>query len=189
MGVAMTARLAQFVILVGPRGSGKTTLGHALARSIDSPVYDTDRMVEEVAGESISRLWERGGERRFRDMESRVLQSLEALPRGVVSTGGGIVLDPGNCKILRELGPVFYLHVPVEHLVSRLSSAFEKRPRLKEGLSLSEEVRQVTEERDPIYRSVANHVVETASNSIQGTVEEILRTLRGSEAMVEEKNA
>jgi len=172
------APLDRFIILVGPRGSGKTTLGHALARSIDAPVYDTDRMVEERTGEPVARLWDREGEGAFRGWESRVLQTLRELPPGVVSTGGGIVLSADNRRLLAELGPVFYLHVPVEQLVSRLSNAYEKRPRLRAEIPLSEEIRQVTRERDPLYRAVATHVVETAGHSISGTVEEILKLLR-----------
>ena len=174
----MTVPLSRFIILVGPRGSGKTTLGHALARAIDSPVYDTDRMVEERAGASVARLWEREGEEGFRAWESRVLEGLRNLPPGVVSTGGGIILDPANRKVLVELGPVFYLRVPIEQLVARLSHAYEKRPRLKAQVPLAEEIRQVSRERDPLYRLVATHVVETAGSSIAGTVEEILRRLR-----------
>ncbi len=174
----MIAPLDRFIILVGPRGSGKTTLGHALARSIDAPVYDTDRMVEERTGEPVARLWDREGEGAFRGWESRVLQTLRELPPGVVSTGGGIVLSADNRRLLAELGPVFYLHVPVEQLVSRLSNAYEKRPRLRAEIPLSEEIRQVTRERDPLYRAVATHVVETAGHSISGTVEEILKLLR-----------
>ncbi len=174
----MTAPLSRFIILVGPRGSGKTTLGHALARSIDVPVYATDRMVEERTGEPVSRLWEREGEGVFREWESRVLQTLGEFPPGVVSTGGGIVLSADNRQLLSGLGPVFYLHVPVEQLVTRLSNAYEKRPRLRGEMPLSEEIRQVTLERDPLYREVATHVVETGGHSIAGTVEEILRLLR-----------
>ena len=174
----MIAPLDRFIILVGPRGSGKTTLGHALARSIDAPVYDTDRMVEERTGEPVARLWDREGEGAFRGWESRLLQTLRELPPGVVSTGGGIVLSADNRRLLAELGPVFYLHVPVEQLVSRLSNAYEKRPRLRAEIPLSEEIRQVTRERDPLYRAVATHVVETAGHSISGTVEEILKLLR-----------
>lgn len=133
----MIAPLDRFIILVGPRGSGKTTLGHALARSIDAPVYDTDRMVEERTGEPVARLWDREGEGAFRGWESRVLQTLRELPPGVVSTGGGIVLSADNRRLLAELGPVFYLHVPVEQLVSRLSNAYEKRPRLRAEIPLS----------------------------------------------------
>ena len=95
-------RLSRFLLLVGPRGSGKTTLGHALARVLDVPVYDTDRMVEESAGEPLARLWEREGETAFRRFESRALDCLSRLPPGVVSTGGGIVLSAENRASLRR---------------------------------------------------------------------------------------
>ncbi len=168
----------RFLVLVGPRGSGKTTLGHALGRVLDAPVYDTDRMVEDLAGESLSRLWEREGEEAFREMESRALEALLTLAPGVVSTGGGIVIRPKNREILRRMGYVLYLHVPEEQLVSRLSGASERRPRLREGVPLDEEIRQVVLERDPLYREVADHILSAGGASIAMTVEEILSILR-----------
>lgn len=174
----MGAELTKFILLVGPRGSGKTTLGHALARAIDSPFYDTDRMVEESVGEPVAQIWEKGGESLFREKESLVLGSLPGLSKGVVSTGGGIVLSPGNREILTRLGPVFYLHVPVPQLVLRLSSSFDRRPRLKKELSLAEEVRLVVEERDPLYRSIATLIFEIDSGSISHVVEEMMSGMR-----------
>ncbi len=168
----------RFLVLVGPRGSGKTPLGHALGRVLDAPVYDTDRMVEDLAGEPLPRLWEREGEAAFREIESRALETLRTLSPGVVSTGGGIVLRPQNRDTLRKMGYVLYLHVPEEQLVARLSGASERRPRLREGVSLEEEVRQVVFERDPLYREVANSVLSSGGVSIATTVEEILSILR-----------
>ena len=168
----------QFLVLVGPRGSGKTTLGHALGRVLDAPVYDTDRMVEDLAGEPLSRLWEREGEEAFREFETRALEALLTLTPGVVSTGGGIVMRPGNRETLRRMGYVLYLHVPEEQLISRLSGTSERRPRLREGVPLEEEVRQVVLERDPLYREVANHVLLAGGVSIATTLEEILSILR-----------
>lgn len=177
MGVVLSG----FIVLVGPRGSGKTTLGHALARAIDSPFYDTDRMVEEKAGEPVAKIWEREGEGLFREMESHVLASLGDHAKGVVSTGGGIVLSPENRKLLAGMGPVFYLHVPVAALISRLSSSFERRPRLMKDVPLAEEVQRVVRERDPLYRSVATRVIEIESSSIASTVDEILSVLQSLE--------
>ncbi|MEC4683758.1 MAG: shikimate kinase [Nitrospirota bacterium] len=182
----MGINLSDFIILVGPRGSGKTTLGHALARAIDSPFYDTDRMVEEMTGESISQIWERGGEELFRDKESLVLQSMRGFSKGVVSTGGGIVLKSENRKLLSGLGPVFYLHVHVANLIGRLSSSFDKRPRLLKDLSLPEEVQRIVSERDPLYRSIATRVIEIESNSIAGTVEDIVSALKSLEPPIGE---
>jgi len=176
--------LSGFIVLVGPRGSGKTTLGHALARAIDSPFYDTDRMVEERAGEPVAQLWERGGEGLFREMESRVLVSLGDRAKGVVSTGGGIVLSQENRKILAEMGPVFYLHVPVASLIARLSSSFDRRPRLMKDVPLAEEIQRVVTERDPLYRSVATRTIEIESNSISATVDEILSALQSLESPI-----
>ena len=170
--------MARFVVFVGPRGSGKTTLGHALGRVLDAPVYDTDRMVEDLAGEPLSRLWEREGEEAFREVESRALEALLTLSPGVVSTGGGIVIRPENRKNLRRLGYVIYLHVPEEQLLSRLSGGSERRPRLRQGVSLEEEVRQVIRERDPLYREVSDHVLSVGGASIAITLEEILSVLR-----------
>jgi len=171
-------RLSRFLVLVGPRGSGKTTLGHALARVLDVPVYDTDRMVEESAGEPLSRLWEREGEEAFRIFESGALEALSRLPPGVVSTGGGIVLRPENRAALRRLGFVLYLHVPEEQLVARLVASSDRRPRLRDGIPLADEIRQVSAERDPLYREVADHTLPSGGLSIGLTVEEILSVLR-----------
>jgi shikimate kinase len=135
-------------------------------------------MVEERAGESVAQLWDRGGEELFREKESLVLASLNGFAKGVVSTGGGIVLKPENRKVLSSLGPVFYLHVPVAQLMLRLSSSFDKRPRLMKDLPLVDEVRRVVAERDPLYRSVATRVIEIESSSIAVTVDEIIATLQ-----------
>ncbi|MGC8530029.1 MAG: shikimate kinase [Leptospirillia bacterium] len=170
--------MPRFVVFVGPRGSGKTTLGHALGRVLDAPVYDTDRMVEDLAGEPLSRLWEREGEEAFRNVESRALTALLTLSPGVVSTGGGIVVRPENRQKLRKLGYVIYLHVSEEQLLTRLSGGSERRPRLRQGISLEEEVRQVIRERDPLYREVADHVLSVGGASIAITLEEILSVLR-----------
>lgn len=169
------------IILVGPRGAGKTTIGHALARTLDLPFYDTDRLVEELLGEPIAQFWRREGEACFRKKEAEVIARLPELQSGVVATGGGVVLDPENRERLRSCGTVFYISLRPEFLVSRLQNSWGVRPRLMAHLSLEEEVRQVLLVREPLYREVADFVVDADGYGISQVVQVILKDLdRGS---------
>ncbi|MDA8060072.1 MAG: shikimate kinase [Leptospirillum sp.] len=165
------------ILLVGPRGSGKTTIGHSLARVRDLPFYDTDRMVEEVIREPIASFWAREGEGSFRTLESLVLQKLFGMKSGVVSTGGGIVLSSANRELISRMGCVLYLSVSVEVLESRLSHWGNSRPRLNPQLQLSEEIRLTLRDRDPFYREIADYIVETGGLSVSQVVVQISRLL------------
>ena len=165
------------ILLVGPRGSGKTTIGHSLARVRDLAFYDTDRMVEEVIREPISNFWAREGESSFRNLESGVLQKLLGVKAGVVSTGGGIVLSPENRELISKMGLVLYLSVSLDVLEGRLSHWGNSRPRLNPQVSLSEEIAQTVRERDPFYREIADYVVETGGMSVPQVVFQISRLL------------
>lgn len=167
------------ILLVGARGAGKTTIGHALARTLDLPFYDTDRLVEEKLGESIPSFWSREGEEAFRDVEKRVVESLPELPMAVISTGGGIVLLPENRRRLREIGRVFYIRLRPETLLPRLQNSWGSRPRLMQEVSLEEEVRQVMVHRDPLYFEVAHHVIDADGFGIFQVVQMIQRYLEG----------
>jgi shikimate kinase len=168
---------AGHVLLVGPRGSGKTTIGHSLARVRDLPFYDTDRMVEEMIREPISSFWAREGEVPFRSLESDALRKLVGMKSGVVSTGGGIVLSADNRKLIVKMGRVLYLSVTLDVLESRLSHWGNSRPRLNAQLQLSEEIALTVRERDPFYREIADYIVETAGMSVSQVVVQISRLL------------
>jgi len=165
------------ILLVGPRGSGKTTIGHSFARVRDLPFYDTDRMVEEVIREPIASFWAREGEILFRRIEAGVLQKLVGMKAGVVSTGGGIVLSSVNRELISKMGRVLYLSVSVEVLESRLSHWGNSRPRLNPQLPLSEEIALTVRERDPFYREIADYIVETGGMSVSQVVIQISRLL------------
>ncbi len=161
------------LFLVGPRGSGKTTIGHSLARVRDLPFYDTDRMVEEVIREPISVFWSKKGESAFREIESSVLSKLSDVRPGVVSTGGGIVLSLSNRKSIMAMGWVLYLFVSLEVLENRLSHWGNTRPRLNAEISLADEIALTVRERDPLYREIADYTVETGGLSVPQVVSQI----------------
>lgn len=165
------------ILLVGARGAGKTTIGHALARTLDLPFYDTDRLAEERLGESIPSFWSREGEEAFRHIEGLVVESLPELPRAVISTGGGIVLRPENRKRLRNVGRVFYIRLRPETLIPRLQNSWGSRPRLMQEVPLEEEVRQVMILREPLYLDSAHHVIDVDGFGIFQVVQIIQRFL------------
>jgi shikimate kinase len=169
------------IILVGARGAGKTTIGHALARRLDLPFYDTDRMIEEQIGESIAHFWKLHGEKAFREIETRILETIPSLPRGVIATGGGVVVSEVNRLILRANGIIVYLRVPTDQLVSRLQGSSGQRPRLTNHDSLEEEVKSVLSDRTPLYEGVAHFVIDTEGLGIGQAVYAISRCLDGIE--------
>lgn len=167
------------IILVGARGAGKTTIGHALARRLDLPFYDMDRLIEEQIGDSIAHFWKLNGEKGFREIETRILETIPSLPRGVIATGGGVVVSEVNRSILRANGIIVYLRVPTDQLVARLQGSSGQRPRLTNHDSLEEEVKSVLSDRTPLYEEVAQVVIDTEGLGIGQTVYAISRCLDG----------
>jgi shikimate kinase len=147
--------------LVGPRASGKTSLGRVLAERLNARLVDTDALVRERAGQSIAALVKEQGWERFRGLEHDVLARICARRDQVVATGGGVVLMPANRKLMRENGVVLYLHADVDTLVERLhrEPLDEQRPALT-ALQAREEVEQTMQEREIVYRECANKVLD-----------------------------
>lgn len=154
------------IFLIGPRASGKTSLGQALARALRRPFVDTDAALQERLGCSIADYVAAMGWDAFREEEHRTLldviaatgpDSPDSEPGAVVATGGGIVLLKKNRELLRENGRCFYLDVPVDELVRRLSRDpnAAQRPSLT-GRDIRDEVAEVVRARDPLYREAAH---------------------------------
>lgn len=122
--------MKQGVILVGMMGSGKSTVGRALADLLNYPFQDTDQMLEFRLGRQIPQLFELYGEDAFRYHETSILKSLEPDER-VLATGGGIVLRDENWEEFRRLGRTVFLDVSVELLADRLEKSNRKRPLLQ----------------------------------------------------------
>ncbi len=162
--------------LVGLPGSGKSTVGRQLARRLAVPFFDSDQVIEQRLGCSIRLFFEREGEAAFRDHETAVIDELCALDRCVLATGGGSVLREENRKRLRSLDRVFYLQAAPEQLFSRVRRD-RGRPLLQVADPL-ERLRQLCEERDPLYRETAHTVVEAGGLSARLVVARIVESLQ-----------
>jgi len=126
------------VFLVGLMGTGKSTVGQALARSLQYRFFDSDRLIESVAGQSIADIFATDGEPAFRALESQVLEQLCAYTQSVIATGGGIVLAPKNWSYLQQ-GLVVWLDTPVAVIAQRLAAVEDvSRPLLNAGDRLSQ---------------------------------------------------
>lgn len=148
--------------LIGPRGAGKTTVGKTLAESKMCHFFDTDSLVKQNAKISIAEIVERDGWPRFRDLESRILRSIQQ-PNSVISTGGGIILLKENRDFMKKNGCIIYLQVPSEVLINRLSADPEtsQRPTLT-GKPLAEEIVEVMQERESYYLDTADYIIDAA---------------------------
>jgi len=163
------------IILIGPRGSGKTTVGRLLAERLGLPFLDADAELEQHSGRTIREIFEADGEEFFRDLESTVLADL--LGRGpiVLATGGGVVLRPANRKRLRESGCVFWLTGSPESLWRRLQADPEtasRRPNLTRGGM--EEIAEVLQAREALYRECADLSIPTDNRSPEEIANDIL---------------
>lgn len=163
------------IYLVGPMGSGKSAVGRILARMVDAPFLDSDAEIEKRTGVDISYIFEREGEPRFRQREKEVIEALTLLEPLVLATGGGAVLLAENRQLLSQRGCVVYLITSVEQQAQRVAHA-RNRPLLN-NVDPQTKLRQLMEEREPLYCSVADLKVTTDGRKIQAVAEEIIKGL------------
>lgn len=159
--------------LVGLMGSGKTTVGRILAKRLGLSFIDTDREVEERTGVSIPTIFEIEGEDGFRRRESQVVEDCSKMTNTIVATGGGVVLRPENRAYLGRSGLVVYLNVLPRILYER-TRADKNRPLLRVDDPLAK-LQQLFAARDPLYREVADLVIDGSRVNAQGTVQLLMK--------------
>jgi len=164
------------VFLVGMMGAGKSTAGRLLARRLKRPFIDSDHEVERRCGVKIPVIFEIEGEAGFRARESTVLAELTALRDVVLATGGGAVLAQENRRRLAARGTVVYLHAPPGALYERVRQD-RNRPLLATA-DPAARLRELYAVRDPLYREIADLVVETGRQSVQNLARELLTRIR-----------
>ena len=137
------------IFLIGMMGSGKSQTGPVLAKMINYAFVDTDDVIEKASKQSISSIFEKDGEKVFRDVEKKVLKEISQHHSLVIATGGGLVTLPENWGILHQ-GIVIWLDLDLKRSIKRLESDQKKRPLLL-GDNLAENFSQIYESRKPIY--------------------------------------
>lgn len=167
--------IGKSLILVGLPGSGKSTVGGAISRRLGLPFIDTDKLIEHEIGCSISEYFAQEGEAAFRDIEEGVIASVAANFIGVMATGGGAVLRASNRQRLQEAGHVIYLHGSVDQLTRRLAGD-RQRPLLQVSDPRAQ-VQRLYSERDLLYRSICEFVVETGRTSVTALTNVIIMQL------------
>lgn len=165
------------LILVGMMGAGKSTVGRLLARRLKRSFCDTDEEIERRCGVRIPVIFDIEGEAGFRARETQVLEELCALHNTVIATGGGAVLAEGNRRIIAARGIVVYLHARPPHLWQRVRHD-RNRPLLVTA-DPQKKLEALYAERDPLYREVADVVVDTGKQSVQSLAKDLLTRLEG----------
>jgi shikimate kinase len=163
----------QNVILVGFMGTGKTTIGKALAEALELPHVDLDEAIVKQEGCTIAQLFQQKGETYFRDVESALLRKLLETGRQVLTTGGGAVLRPENVAAMLHAGTVVALTATEEELIRRLEQD-DQRPLLAGGVA--ERVKTLLRERKGAY-DFAPIQVDTTGKTVVAIVDEIMRRL------------
>ena len=161
---ARHGRISGNIFLVGMMGAGKTSVGKLLARRLGKAFYDCDQEIERATGVKIPVIFEIEGEAGFRAREARMLAELAGRSEIVLATGGGAVLSADNRKLLAGNGVVVYLRAVAADLWQRTRHD-RNRPLLKTPQPLAK-LEQLFAERDPLYRSIADIIVDTGSQSL-----------------------
>lgn len=154
-------------------GAGKTTIGRQLAKAIRADFIDSDQEIEQRTGATISWIFDIEGEAGFRGREAQVIDELSQREGIVLATGGGAILDENNRSRLAARGTVIYLSAPIEQLLRRtlkdrsrpLLQTPDPRNKLLELIAI----------RDPLYRQIADFVIETDKHTVKSAVEAIVQ--------------
>jgi shikimate kinase len=169
------------VILIGYRGSGKTTVGRALAKRLSHTFVDTDELIMTRAGKNIKEIFEQHGETHFRDLETQVVTELATRENHVISLGGGAILREQNRSVLStKNATIVYLRAEPEELLRRIradATTTANRPNLTGLGGGIDEIRSVLASREPIYRQVMTHEVDVTNTSVDDVVQAIAKIM------------
>ena len=157
-------------------GAGKTTIGRQLAEALGMDFVDSDQAIEARTGATIPWIFDVEGEAGFRKREKAMIDELTRRQNVVLATGGGAVLDPENRRHLQSRGTVIYLHADIDQLLERTRKD-RNRPLLQTDDPRAR-LEALMAERDPLYREVADIILETGQRGVRHAVQALLRRLQ-----------
>ena len=161
------------IVLIGYRGTGKSTVGKLLAMRLGRQFVSTDEEIIKRAKRTIPEIVAQEGWEYFRDLESEVCREFAGRDRLVIDTGGGAILRTQNVEALKKSGTLFWLTASVKTITKRIGRD-NQRPSLTGSKSFVDEIQDVLRERTPKYQAASDHVITTDDRSIKQLVEIIL---------------
>ena len=148
------------IVLIGYRGTGKSTVAKILGQRLKRTVMSTDTEIVKEARKSIPQIVEQFGWDHFRELETQMCRKLQDQTNLVIDTGGGLILKEENVKILKANSTIFWLTAEVPTIVKRISGDTQ-RPSLSGTKSFVEEIEDILKERTPKYQAASDHVIST----------------------------
>lgn len=167
------------LVLIGFRGTGKTTVGKLLAQLTGRDFIDTDELIEKKMGLSIQEIVSRDGWPAFRDLERKVIKEIAYGDQQIIAAGGGAVLDEENVQALKKNGLLIWLKANLQVISARLASdreTFSQRPSLT-GKGTLAEIEEVFKHREKIYAQIAEMEIDTSNLNAKMVAEKILKSL------------
>lgn len=165
------------IFLIGPMGSGKSTIGRLLSKNLRMTFYDSDIEIEKITGADISWVFDVEGEKSFRVREERIINQLTENFGIVLATGGGSILCANSRKILMSRGIVIYLRTKVSNQFKRIR--FDKKRPLLNNSSISKIkiLKKLSDLRDPLYKNTSDIIIDTDLCSLKNVIWKILNIL------------
>ena len=163
------------IILIGMMGAGKTTIGKSLANHLDKTFIDSDHEIQKRTGVKIPIIFEIEGEAGFRKRETDMLRELLKIDNIVLATGGGIIINEENRKLIKEKGTIIYLRATVNDLLNR--TRHDKNRPLLQTTDPQAKLTDLYDQRDPIYCEAAHIVVESGNLSVHQMVKYLTQKL------------
>jgi len=164
------------IILVGPMGSGKTTIGRRLSERLSLDFFDSDHEIINTTGVSIDHIFDVEGEKGFRTREYDVLKKLCNMPNIVLATGGGAVILEKNRELMKKASLIIYLSSSVDQILRRTAKS-KTRPLLEKSNNRRKTITDILEARDSLYREVSSHVIDTNGKKLNEVIDEIIEAL------------
>ena len=164
------------IVLIGFRGTGKSTVGRLLAKRLERDFIDSDKYIESSTGKTIKSIFEDDGEEGFRKIEADTIAELSKADNKVISAGGGVVLKEENVRNLKDNGFLVLLEATPEIIHNRIAQdkkTTQQRPSLTDKKPL-DEIKHLIAERKPAYKSAADHTINTSYVSCEDIVNEII---------------
>ncbi len=170
------------IVLIGFRGTGKSTVGKLLAQRLERDFIDSDKCIESSTGKTIKSIFEEVGEKGFRKIEADIITELSKMDNTVISAGGGVVLKEENVRILKNNGFLVLLEATPKIIHNRITQdekTTQQRPSLTDKTPL-DEIKHLITKREHAYKNAADYTINTSYVSCEDIVKEIITTANKS---------